>query len=329
MKPFNSNFFKKHWIKFSLVFFSLLLLITYVRIFALGSSYLPGETLDPSCPPGDTNCTVNVRAAINESFDGNQVITRSGIPGSGTSIGGTTTREFLQNYFFPAVSSSTSISISGGNSLEYGNSSALTINWNAIKGTYPISSIVLSANNGAYYTSGIPVIATGNTQSSSAVATYTANTPTTFTINVTPSTGSISSSSASINFYNRKYYGVSTTSSNITDGEIINLTNKPFASSRGTGSLTSQINFGTNPGDYVYFAWPASFEGGSPICRSTGPAPTYTVTTGTTTDCFNAGSNSVTSFILEQRDFTNAFGYTTAYNIYRSKNPVGGSYWVQ
>ena len=107
------------------------------------------------------------------------------------------------------------------------------------------------------------------------------------------------------------------------------LTNKSFASSRATGSLTSQINFGTNPGDYVYFAWPSTFEGGSPICRSTGSAPTYTVTPGTTTDCFNAGSNSVTSFILEQRNFTNAFGYTTLYNIYRSKNPVGGSYWVQ
>jgi hypothetical protein len=329
MKRSNSNFFRKHWIKFSLVFFSLLLLVTYIRIFAWGTSYLPGETLDPACPPGDTNCTVNTRAAINEMFDGSQVITRSGISGSGTSVGGTTTREFLQNYFFPAVSSSTSISISGGNSIEFGDTSPLSLNWNANKGTYPISSITLSANNGGYFTSGTPITATGNTQSGNATAQYTDNTPTTWTISVTPTTGSTITSSAAISFYNRKYYGVSRTDSNIEDWEIMSLTNKNFASSRATGSLTSQINFGTNPGDYVYFAWPSTFEGGSPICRSTGPAPAYTVTPGTTVDCFNAGSNSVTSFILEQRNFTNAFGYTTLYNIYRSKNPVGGSYWVQ
>jgi hypothetical protein len=329
MKITNSTFFVKHWIKFSLVFFSLLLLATYIRIFAWGTSYLPGETLNPECPPGEANCTVNTRAAINEMFDGSQVITRSGISGSGTSVGGTTTREFLQNYFFPAVSSSTSISISGGNSIEYGDSSPLSLNWNANKGTYPISSITLSANNGGYFTSGTPIIATGNTQSGNATAQYTNNTPTTFTINVTPTTGSTITSSAAISFYNRKYYGVSTTGTNITDGEIISLANKSFSSSRATGSITSQINFGTNPGDYVYFAWPATFEGGSLVCRSTGGAPTYTTTPGTTVDCFNAGSNSVTSFILEQRNFTNAFGYTTLYNIYRSKNPVGGSYWVQ
>jgi len=325
MNKLKSLFLKKRLLKISVLFFFLLLLSAYVRIFALGVPYNPGQTLDPiDCSPGDPNCTVNI-----DGFDGTQIITRSGLAGVGTAVGGTTTREFLQNYFFPAVASSPSISIVGGNSLEYGYSLPLSLSWTATKGTYNISGITLSANAGGAYTSGTPITPTGNTQSGNATATYVDNTPTTFTINVTPSTGSDVSSSTTVNFYNKKYYGVSTTPSGITDSEIIALANKPFATTRATGSLTSQVNFGATPGDYVYFAWPTSFEGGSPICRSTGPAPTYTPTPNTTTDCFNSGSNPVTSFILEQRSFTNASGYATSYNIYRSKNPVGGSYWIQ
>jgi len=324
MKKFKLILQKLSLTKILIIFLFVILLATYVRIFAIGTPYNPGQTLNPTCPPGEINCTVNI-----EGFDGTQVITRSSLPGVGTAVGGTTTREFLQNYFFPAVAPSPSISIAGGNSLEFGYSTPLSISWTATKGTYNISAISLSANAGGAYSSGTPITATGNTQSGSATGTYLSNTSTTYTLNTTPATGSLVSSGITISFYNRKYYGVSTTATGITDGEIIALANKPFATSRATGSLTSQIDFGSSPGNYVYFAWPASFEGGSPICHSTGPAPTYTVTSGTTTNCFNSGSNPVTSFILEQRSFVNASGYSVLYNIYRSKNPVGGSYWVQ
>lgn len=40
------------------VFFFVVLLGSYAQIFAIGSPYSPGATLDPACAPGDTNCTV-------------------------------------------------------------------------------------------------------------------------------------------------------------------------------------------------------------------------------------------------------------------------------
>ena len=50
--------FKNHWPRVLSVFFFVLLLISYARIFAIGSPYAPGATLDPACVPGETNCIV-------------------------------------------------------------------------------------------------------------------------------------------------------------------------------------------------------------------------------------------------------------------------------
>jgi len=43
----------------SILFFGLLL-GAYSNIFAIGSKYAPGETLDPACVPGELNCTVEI-----------------------------------------------------------------------------------------------------------------------------------------------------------------------------------------------------------------------------------------------------------------------------
>ena len=336
MKFLNTQFFKKHWTKILFVFILIILLFIYARIFALGSPYNPGETLDPACLPGEANCTVSLGSS-DLSFDGTQLITRSGLPATGTAVGGANIKDFLQNYFFPSVAPSASLS--GGGDRENGSSTLVTLNFTATKNTNPITAISLStaSGSGSVTASGsdtqvsaqnISIVPTGNTQSSSRTAGTGVNTNTTFTLNVTAGSQSASSSTA-VAYKDRKYYGVSTIDTGISNAQIIALTNKPFSTSRATGTLTSQVNFGSTPGDYVYFAWPSSFEGASPICNSTGPAPTYTPTPGTTTDCFNSGSSPVTSFILETRSFTNASGYSTSYNIYRSRNPVGGSYWIQ
>jgi|GEM_PF-2546475 len=57
------------WLKVFSVFLFLLLLGSYTNIFALfdGDPYSPGETLDPECTPGFTNCTV----LFNYITDGN------------------------------------------------------------------------------------------------------------------------------------------------------------------------------------------------------------------------------------------------------------------
>lgn len=329
---------KFHWLKILLVVLLLLLLLmAYIRIFAIGSPYSPGETLDPACPPGEENCTVNIGGSTGGAFDGTQVITRGGLPGVGSAVGGVTVGEFLQNYFFPYVSTGPGASVTSATtgSREFGDNSTPSLSWSATKNTYNIKTVAFTATGGG--SSGWATYSgTGNSDSGTATGTFTANTNTTWTITVTPCggtngtsncslTGSAVQSSTAINFYNKKYYGTSAVATGITDGQIIALANKPLSSSRATGTITSQISFGSS--DYVYFAWPSSFEGASPICHSTNISGTPTP--GTTTNCFNAGSNPVTSFILETRSFTNASGYSVSYNIYRSKNPVGGSYWVQ
>jgi hypothetical protein len=56
----NFNLPKFHWAKLLSVFFFILLLGAYANIFAIGQKYNPGETLDPTCPPGEVNCTVDI-----------------------------------------------------------------------------------------------------------------------------------------------------------------------------------------------------------------------------------------------------------------------------
>ena len=52
------NSLKSHWPKILATCLFLLLIGSYVKIFAIGSPYAPGATLDPECPPGEINCTV-------------------------------------------------------------------------------------------------------------------------------------------------------------------------------------------------------------------------------------------------------------------------------
>jgi trimeric autotransporter adhesin len=53
------NFITSHYPKFIFGFFVLLLSFSYLRIFAIGSPYQPGATLDPACQPGEVNCIVS------------------------------------------------------------------------------------------------------------------------------------------------------------------------------------------------------------------------------------------------------------------------------
>ncbi len=59
-KKIISKIFKIHWTKYLSIFFLILLFGAYTNIFAIGQKYTPGETLDPTCPPGEVNCTVEV-----------------------------------------------------------------------------------------------------------------------------------------------------------------------------------------------------------------------------------------------------------------------------
>src|SRR3989344_3331214 len=55
----NSNYFKNRF-KISLLIGAIVLMATAIIVIAAPptNAYNPGETLNPSCSPGDTNCTV-------------------------------------------------------------------------------------------------------------------------------------------------------------------------------------------------------------------------------------------------------------------------------
>ena len=113
----------------------------------------------------------------------------------------------------------------------------------------------------------------------------------TFTLSVSDGKNT-ANANKSINFYNKKYYGVATERSEYDSGFILGL-NGSLVNSR-TGNFT--VNAGE--GQYIYFAIPTSFG-----------TPTFTI------GGFSGGFDLVNTI-----DFTNASGYTTKYNIYRSTN---------
>ncbi len=262
------------------------------------------------------------------TFNGNRTVTRSGV--AQVNAGGTTVVEFLENYFFPAVAPGASIS--GGGDREIGSSTAVSLSWTSTKNTNDITSVTITTSAPATVTAG-----SGQTQTNSQTATVTSptasgqsgsttgttdtNTDATFTLTVSDGVTTPATSTTTATYKNRIYYGTSATASGISDAAIRALTYSPLATTRAV----STVDFGVS--NYVYFAWPASFEGGSPICHSTNSSGV--ATSGTTTNCFKDGTgNNVTSFILESRSFTNASGYSSTYHIYRSANNVGGTFQV-
>lgn len=113
----------------------------------------------------------------------------------------------------------------------------------------------------------------------------------TFTLSVSDGKNT-ANANKSINFYNKKYYGVATKQSEYDSSFILRL-NGSLVNGR-TGNFT--VN--AVEGQYIYFAIPTSFG-----------TPTFTI------GGFSGGFD-----LVDTIDFTNASGYTTKYNIYRSTN---------
>jgi len=90
---------------------------------------------------------------------------------------------------------------------------------------------------------------------------------------------------------NKRYWGLSS-SATITDSQI-----RALSSELATSRLQTRNDFNPN-GQYIYFAYPVSF--------------------GLATIKFN-GYIATSSFQLTTRNFTNAYGYTESYYIYRTQ----------
>lgn len=124
-----------------------------------------------------------------------------------------------------------------------------------------------------------------------------------YTIQMTDARGAKASKTVYINFLNKKYWGVSseTNAANVNSAFLLKLSNQLASGRTGTVSATA------NAGQYIYFAIPASF--GTPVFYVGG---------------FEGGFDLFKTF-----DFTNASGYTTSYNVYKSINANLGSTSVE
>ena len=293
-------------------------------------------------------------ANLGGNFDGTRTITRSSVSSAGA-VGGTTLSDFINNFFFPAVAGSASLT--GGSVREVGSTTAVTLSYSATRQTYPITAITIAGpssstvtgctsggsctpgadtQSNAYTISIVPGSTinssgtTGGNQTATRAATATANTngsSTTFSLTVTPSSGSAINSTTAVSYTNRVYYGVSTNDymdsagafpdGSTLYGDVRALNNTPLQTVR-TVATTAFTAPGSNY--YVYFAWPSSYEP-SGNCVSVNAASGSSVGTY---NCFNSGGSAAsvsTTTDLRQRlmsSFVNGSGATVPYEIYRS-----------
>ncbi len=161
---------------------------------------------------------------------------------------------------------------------------------------------------GSSYTVGTLAWSTNKTPTSQTInsvartSPYTVNATvssnTTYTLYVADGTQSNASSSRSVSFSHYRYWGVSA-SATLDDAALIALS-KEFSVSR------AQTRSFTPAGQYIYVAYLA-----------TGGDATFTV---------NGFLD--TSWVLVQRDLVNASGYSSMFRIYRSANPLTGTFSV-
>lgn len=64
------NYFNLNKVKLFSVFFLVVLFASYIRLFAVGLPYNPGDTLDPNCAPGDVDCTVEFTTTETDPITG-------------------------------------------------------------------------------------------------------------------------------------------------------------------------------------------------------------------------------------------------------------------
>ena len=354
-----------------------------LKLFAITRPYEAGETLDPACAPGDSNCTVKILPSqtsnagkilstdgtttswINETgglFDGSQTITRA-VAGQNTSVGSATgtLKDFIQAYFFPAVSPVASLS-GGGGTVEWGSSTGVTLSYTVTRHTNPVTAITLSgpasssvsasgtdtATN-AYTISIVPGSTInssgvdGGSQSATRSASTSANTNTTFTLSVTPT----ASATTSRSYSPKVYYGVSTSNYMDTtaypDGATLYSNIRSLGGALQGSRAVSTTAFTNASAVYVYFAWPS-------YNASSGPAfTTYEPSAGckATTDGSTATSGSVSCFLSgtsaailnpvgdmlfrDLPNFVNGQSVTIHYVLYRAHftTTAGGTYYFQ
>lgn len=249
--------------------------------------------------------------STDSSFDGNRTITRNFGNSAVNSavqinVGSSTIKGFIENFFFPSVPPS--VSISGGGTRMFGNNTGLTLNWSVTRRTLPLTSITV---NGSAVPSGFfSALPQNSSLASGTTATITTpNTNQTYNLNATTASES-QNTSTSISFSHKRYYygdnqnllddGLFTDTGRSTN---VNSHNVSLESEFATTKVKSSFAI-TLSGEFFYYVYPLTFG-----------AATFTI---------NGLSN--TDFSLKDFTFTNSFGYTTTFRMYRSNNLLNGTF---
>lgn len=236
----------------------------------------------------------------NNGFDSNRVTTRSGVPA--VSVNSTTVNGFLEGYFFPSVPPTAVIN--GGVTRQFGNNAGLTLNWTATRHTLPITSITvngLSVSSGFF--SALPV--NGSVSSGTTATIATPNVNQTYNMNVTTATESVNASTSIVFNHKRYFFGDNQDLIPMNDSatsSVVNLhdpANAEFATSRVKSTFAITLS-----GQFIYYVYPTTFG-----------AAIFTINGLLNTD-----------FSFKDFVFTNPFGYSTSFRVYRSNNILNGTF---
>jgi hypothetical protein len=254
-------------------------------------------------------------AGSTPSFNTNRTTTRSGIPAVNTGTG-CTVQCFLEQYFFPAVPLSSSLSVATGGALrQFGDCNVGNLCWNVVKNTYPIRGISASTNGSNSYN--CTILTNGNAGTTGGTISYTypfiCATPPTgttstsvgFSLCAKTCCNEVSVSTASINWENKNFYfNNGTLYTDNTISIILSATTGFLATNK---SLTISQCFNN---EFFYYAYPQSYGVPSFIVNGLPNNAWGNINTGT----------------LYDMSYINTNGYSNQYYIARSDNRITGTF---
>lgn len=238
-------------------------------------------------------------------FNGKRAVTRTGLPAINT--GDSTLVDWVNNYFFPSTNPITSISVSGGLSREYmSTGSALTVDltWSVTRPIACLNIQSISVNGSEIVP--FPINETETQGGILGQQTLNRNINATYTITATASDSKSGTSSQTVTWYWKRYWGSFVSAYppmdsrfSITDAQILALSGNELSTTR------VQTRNGINAsGNYLVFAWPSSWG-----------TPQFVINGLINTAFTRVRSNS----------FTNASGGITNYDVWVSNTTQAGA----
>jgi hypothetical protein len=229
-------------------------------------------------------------------FNGNRTVTRSGIPA--VNVGTRNINEFLEEYFFPAVPPTLSLT-NNGSSKQFGDGNPIILSWSVTKNTRGISAITVSGNfitvsntinddNDTY----------GAIQTGTISQSINININNTFNMQAKDTSNNIYNTTTTVTYYNKRYWGVISSYTAPSDSQIIAATGAGIGSGSEFATSYNKTYNGINGnGNYLFFAHPTSF----------GSSPTFTI---------NGLPNTAFTKIRSNSAFINSNGYTASYDVW-------------